>query len=174
MVIVYSWRRLADSWGHASMYVGPSSRKGLYISWWPKGYDRDPQDARYPKSPFGGLRFGDLVAPAEYHTSLGADEALEGRPHHTCRIDGLQEQEIWKWWVKWLSAPQFYCALDRNCSTTVGKALHEGDKRTRYAEAGGWREGRRIVTSADVALYAAMIYRGSRKLQRFGMPRRRH
>ena len=186
MVTVYIWNA-SGGWGHSSMSVGGSS--GMYISWWPKYFQapyRDGQPLR-PESEsvqafresvpsvsepvaaglYLGLRTAralnpDLLASAESHT-MQEDQLLErGSPDQTIQISGLDESSITIWWRHWLSRSQFYCALNKNCSTTVAEALHHGDKKG-YASAGGWHRWPPfwVWTPARVLAYAAAIRRGS-------------
>jgi len=104
MVTVYVWFPTSSSYGHSSLQLNQE-----YISWWP---------INGKMSIVGTPAFDSRTREDDLH-------AEERRPDHSIPLKGLDEVAISAWWKKWRNSRE-YRALDRNCSTTVAKALAAG------------------------------------------------
>lgn len=116
MVTVYIWLPTSENYGHAGLRVrngAPSN--DTYVSWWPEET--------------GFWRSYRIVTgvPATQHRVVGTDLSDEGArdPEHIIQVGRLDEGAIVAWWGRWRMNLS-YRLVDRNCCTTVVRALEAG------------------------------------------------
>jgi len=107
MVTVYVWFPSNRSkYGHSSAQVDLDT----YISWWPIDNSMSLRGT-----------------PAFQNRTHNDDVNGEGRkPDHSIPLKNMDETAIRNWWRDWRHNDRQYRAIDRNCSTTVAKALKAG------------------------------------------------
>jgi hypothetical protein len=109
MVTVYLWFPSGNSkYGHSAAQVGDT-----YISWWPIDNTMSVRGTRAFQS-------------RTHADDLDSQKGEGRKPDHSIPLKNLDEPAIRNWWREWRHNDQQYRAIDRNCSTTVAKALKAG------------------------------------------------
>lgn len=109
--IVYIWKNSPNDTGHASLQIDNE-----YVSFWPKGAAKAKTD----------IKFGEMHE-AVYPKSYRADCRLERKEaDKIININGLDEQKMIEFWLRFKKQSSKYNMLKSNCSTVVASLLESG------------------------------------------------